>query len=189
VKPDNLPKYGLNLLPFAEHVFAEVRAFFAFNGIALPERQYICPGLPSLDAWDCEQFAVGCVGIIDANPQQGSISSAARGGSPFSSQKMRAVVYGIQIVRACAPTMSARGNPPSPATVDAAGRMQLKDMGCLSQIVVNLCSSLPEWIPQGVNADAGQCVPLGPEGRFTAIEASITLNAIELLPPPDPDVL
>jgi hypothetical protein len=175
----DLPTRGLNLLPFAEHALTVIAGFFDQNSIALPTRQYIGPGVPSLDAWDCEQLMVGCVGITDASPRQGAVSTAPPAGGPYSATSMRAVTYAIQLVR-CAPG-EADGYSPDPGTVNTAGRQQLLDMGCLSQAVVNLCSAPPDWLLTGAKAMAGPVVPIGPSGGYTALEASVTLSAFGLL--------
>jgi hypothetical protein len=177
---EDLPQTGLNLVKFADHVLDYVAAFFTANSVALPKDRYICAGVPSLDAWDCEQLVLGVVGVVDGSPQQGQISSAMHAGGQFSAQGVRAASYEIQLVR-CVPTIDNRGNPPKVADKHAAGRQQAVDMGLLSQAVVNLMSALPSWIPQGVNATAGPVAPVGPTGGFAAIIASISLHAIDLM--------
>lgn len=179
---DNLPKTGLNLVKFADHVLDYVVQFFAANSVGLPEAQYITAGVPSLDAWDCEQLVLGIVGVVDGSARQGQIASANISGGMISAQGIRAASYEIQLVR-CVPTVDDYGNAPSIADKHKAGRQQAVDMGLLSQACVNLMSSVPslDWIPRGVNAVAGPVAPVGPTGGFAALIASIQLHAVDLM--------
>jgi hypothetical protein len=180
VKPDNLPKKGLNLLPFAEHALEYIEAFFTANGVALPDRRYIAPGVPAMDAWDCEQLMIGCVGITNGGAQQGNAGGMPRAGSPASVITLRGIQYGIQLVR-CVPKVSEYGQPPDPAEVNKAGRQQLIDMGLISQAVVNLASSPPSWVTKEMNVDAGEVAPLGPSGGYAAIESAIRITGLDLM--------
>jgi hypothetical protein len=177
----NLPTTGLDLLPFADHILGEVTAFFTANNVALPERQYIAPGLPSLDSWDCEQCMVGVVGIQNSGSRAGDPGRAPKGGTPASVYTMRAVSYAIQIVR-CVPVLDTRGNPPPPEDIDLAGRQQIVDMGLLSQCVVNIAAAPPAWILPGAGIQAGAVAPLGPNGGLAAIESMVTLTGAPLMP-------
>jgi hypothetical protein len=180
VNIDDLPKTGLNLVAFADHVLAYIVDFFAANSVGLPEAQYITAGVPSLDAWDCEQLVLGIVGVTDGSARQGQIASANMGGAMLSAQGIRAANYEIQLVR-CVPTLNDYAQPPTVAAKHAAGRQQAVDMGLLSQACVNLMSALPSWIPKGVNATAGTVAPVGPTGGFAALIASIQLHAVDLM--------
>jgi hypothetical protein len=177
---EDLPTHGLNLVKFADHVLDYVVAFFAANSVALPDARYITAGVPSLDAWDCEQLVLGIVGVTDGSARQGQIASANMAGVMLSAQGVRAASYEIQLVRCC-PMIDDYGNAPSVADKHAAGRQQAVDMGLISQAVVNLMSALPPWIPKGVNATAGPVAPVGPTGGFAALIASISLHAIDLM--------
>lgn len=178
MRADDLPTTGLDLTPWPTHILDYVRTFFTNNNVALPGNQRIVPGMLSLDSWDCEQVSVGCSGLGDAVGQQGQTAGAPRTGNPYSALSTRQVVYGIQLVR-CIGSCSAE-RPPNDV-VNASGLQQLKDMGLLSQIVENLASAPPDWHPKG-NVRAGDVVPLGPSGGYWAIEASITMSALDLLP-------
>lgn len=183
MKPDNLPKTGPDLVSYAVNIAAYVRDHFTANNVALPEFERIAPGQLSLDAWDCEQFSVGTGGILDATGGTGTISSKPRTGNPYSTGKIRQVTYGIQIVR-CVGGCTAQ--TPSNDAITEAGKQQLTDMALLSQALVNLASSPPDWAPEGVNADVGDVAPLGPSGLMYAIEASIGYGIMHLLPIPVP---
>jgi hypothetical protein len=175
----NLPATGLALLPVAENVLDYIEAFFATSNVALPTRRYICPGVPSLDAWDCEQLVVGCVGITNGGARQGAASASPRAGSVASVLTIRQVVYGIQLVR-CVPSIE-DDTLPDPAEINKAGRQQLIDMGLLSQATVNLASSPPSWMSTASNVDAGAVAPIGPSGGYAGIEASLILTAFDVM--------
>lgn len=174
----DLPKTGLDLLPWPTHILDYLRTFFTANNVDLPKLQRIVPGQLSLDAWDCEQLSVGCAGIGDATAQQGQTSSAARAGTGFSATTARQVSYGIQLVRCiggCGMVI-----PPESNVIEEAGIQQLKDMGLLSQAVVNLASAPPSWHPKEINIRAGDVAPLGPTGGYWAIETNVTFSALAL---------
>lgn len=178
----DLPTTGLDLAPWPTHILDYLRLFFAGSDVALPEMQRIVPGQLSLDAWECEQVAVGCAGIGDFTAQQGAASSAPRAGTPYSATTMRQVIYGIQLVR-CIDCNGPYG--PDLDTTNAAGLQQLIDMGLLSQAVVNLASAPPPWHPKEVNVRAGDVVPIGPNGGYWALEATVmmTIDALKHLEP------
>jgi hypothetical protein len=178
VRSVDLPKTGLDLAPWPTHILGYLRTFFAANNIALPELQRIVPGMLALDAWDCEQLAVGCAGIGEAGGQQGTTTGAPRAGSPYSAMSTRQVSYGIQLVRcigACGTSF-----PPDSEVINAAGMQQLADMGILSQAVANLASSPPDWHPKEVNIIAGDVAPLGPTGGYWAVETNVTFSTMAL---------
>lgn len=184
MKPSVLPTTGPDLVSWAENVIPAVVAFFAQNGVDLPKRRRIVPGQLQLDAWDCEQVAVGVAGINDSGARgQGTTSAAPRGGTPFSAMKVRQVTYGIQIVRcagACDQAMFSTDND----QYGESGVQQLRDMALLSQCLVNLASSPPPWHPKDAAMDAGQVTPIGPEGGYYAIEGSVTFSAMLLATAP-----
>lgn len=177
----NLPATGLDLLTVATHVLDYTEAFFATSGIALPDRRYICPGVPSLDAWDCEQLVVGCVGITNGGARQGAASASPRQGTVASVLTIRQVVFGVQLVR-CVPKIEDFGPLPPPEEINKAGRQQLIDMGLISQAMVNLASSPPlPWFDAAQNVDAGAVAPIGPSGGYAGIEASLIVTAFNLM--------
>lgn len=176
----NLPTTGLDLKPWPTHILEYLRTFFTNNSVALPELQRIVPGQLSLDAWDCEQLAVGCAGIADAVGAQGNTSAAARAGNVFSATTARQVAYGVQLVRCIAGCQGPYA--PTSEAIGQAGEQQLVDMGLISQAMANLASAPPDWHPKEMNIQAGDVVPLGPSGGYYAIEASVTFSAMALTP-------
>ena len=173
MKPSQLPTEPPDLLSWAEGVIPAMVTYFAQNNVDLPARRRIVPGQLQLDSWDCEQVSVGFAGITDPG-RQGTTSGAPRTGTPFSALKRRQVAYGIQIVR-CA------GDCNGIFTTDTeeygeVGKQMLTDAALLSQFMVNMASSPPAWHPKEINADAGDVVPIGPEGNMYAIEASVIFD-------------
>lgn len=174
MKPSLLPTEPPDLLTWATGVIPALVTYFAANNVDLPKRRRIVPGQLALDAWDCEQVSVGFAGITDPG-RQGTTSGAPRAGTPFSALKRRQVAYGIQIVR-CAGDCN---NPAWTTANDAfgeAGEQMLTDAALLSQFMVNMASSPPDWHPKEINADAGDVTPLGPEGGYYALEASVIFD-------------
>jgi hypothetical protein len=184
VRPSVLPTTGLDLTTWAENIIPAVVAFFAQNNVDLPKRRRIVPGQLQLDAWDCEQVSVGVTGINDSGARgQGTTSAAPRSGTPFSAMKVRQVTYGIQIVR-CAGSCNQPSFDTNTDDYHEAGLQQLRDMGLLSQVLVNLASSPPDWHPKGAAMDAGQVTPIGPDGNMYAIEGAVTFSALALAAAP-----
>jgi hypothetical protein len=178
VRSVDLPKTGLDLTPWPTHILDYLRTFFTANNVELPAIQRIVPGQLALDAWDCEQLSVGCAGIGDVRGQQGNVSAAPRTGTTYSATTARQVSYGIQLVRCIGGCGSVI--PPESSVIQEAGIQQLKDMGILSQAVVNLASSPPSWHPSEVNIQAGDVAPLGPSGGYWAVETNVTFSAMAL---------
>lgn len=180
MNPDVLPKTGLDLTTWAENIIPAVVDFFTANSVDLPARRRIVPGQLQLDSWDCEQVSVGVTGINDSGARgQGTTSAAPRAGTPFSVMKVRQVTYGIQIVRCVGQCGQTQFDTDTPEFGEA-GLIQLRDMGLLSQALVNLASSPPPWHPKSAAMDAGQVTPIGPEGGMYAIEGSVTFSAMLL---------
>jgi hypothetical protein len=174
VKADQLPVEPPDLLTWAEGVIPALVLYFANRNVELPARRRIVPGQLQLDSWDCEQVSVGFAGITDPG-RQGTTSGAPRTGTPFSALKRRQVAYGIQIVR-CAGSC----NQPTFGTDNdeygEVGKQMLVDAALLSQFMVDMASAPPDWHPKEINADAGDVVPIGPEGRMYALEASVIFD-------------
>lgn len=173
MKPSQLPTEPPDLLSWAEGVIPALVTYFAQHDVALPERRRIVPGQLQLDSWDCEQVSVGFAGITDP-ARQGTTSGAPRTGTPFSALKRRQVAYGIQIVR-CAGDCNGMFSTDNDAYGEV-GKQMLTDAALLSQFMINIASSPPEWHPKEINADAGDVTPIGPEGNMYAIEASVIFD-------------
>ena len=173
MKPSQLPTEPPDLLSWAEGVIPALVTYFAQNNVDLPKRRRIVPGQLQLDSWDCEQVSVGFAGITDPG-RQGTTSGAPRTGTPFSALKRRQVAYGVQIVR-CAGDCNGMFTTDND-TYGEVGKQMLRDAALLSQFMVNMASSPPEWHPKEINADAGDVVPIGPEGKMDALEASVIFD-------------
>lgn len=173
MKPSQLPGEPPDLLSWAEGVIPALVTYFANHNVDLPARRRIVPGQLQLDSWDCEQVSVGFAGITDPG-RQGTTSGAPRTGTPFSALKRRQVAYGIQIVR-CAGDCNGIFTTDTDAYGEV-GKQMLTDASLLSQFMVDMASSPPSWHPKQINADAGDVVPIGPEGNMYAIEASVIFD-------------
>jgi len=173
VKAGQLPAEPPDLLTWAEGVIPALVSYFADRNVDLPARRRIVPGQLQLDSWDCEQVSVGFAGITDPG-RQGTTSGAPRTGTPFSALKRRQVAYGIQIVR-CAGDCNGIFSTDNDAYGEV-GKQMLTDAALLSQFMVDMASAPPSWHPKELNADAGDVVPIGPEGNMYAIEASVIFD-------------
>lgn len=169
---------GLSVVALADRILEGIRDHFTAASHELPARQFITPGSPRDIAWDCEQFVVGLTGIGWGQALDQSQTSQ-RPGSPFSVSALRHAVFEIQIVR-CTPPPQANGNPPSVAAIDTSGRQFLRDGGLLSQALVTMTSELRNGMQRGELVQAGAIEPLGPDGGYHAVAASMYVSAMEL---------
>lgn len=175
MKAELLPTQPPDLLTWAQGVIPALELYFAEHNVSLPLRRRIVPGQLQLDAWDCEQVSVGFAGITDPS-RQGTVLGAPRTGNTFAVMKTRQAAYGIQIVRCVGcndPVWSTNTDE-----FGQAGEDQLRDAALISQFMINMASSPPDWHPEGVNADAGDVTPLGPSGGYYALEASIIFTVM-----------
>lgn len=174
------PATGLELLSIGAGILADVRAFFASNNVDLPDRYYLAPGAPGLIAWDCEQLVVSLAGVLWGINEDATqpIPQVGGGAGIF---EIRHAQWSVQLVR-CTPAMSDGGDPPAPASIQAAGELFVTDAGMLSQYLVNL-ASFPQshsWLPVGALAKAGNVVALGPSGQYHGFEGTFTVTVTEL---------
>jgi hypothetical protein len=169
----------LVLAPTAQGLLDWVETSYANASRALPERKVIVPGAPGVIAWDCEQLTVALASITTGGTVA-SVNILPQIGSGAGVGLLRQATWSIQVVR-CSATTADDGAPPSVAELDAAAMTQLDDAGMLSQALVNLVSAQlrPEWLPPGAVVNAGQVATLGPEGGFQAVEATVTLSAMQ----------
>ena len=173
------------LAPTALGLLAAVEAYYGGRGVDLPERRIPVPGAPGVVAWDCEQVTV-CLGAVatPGTPSGGGGPITPQLGSVAGMGLVRLATWAVCIVR-CTPTMGDDGEPPPAEELGAAGLAMLDDVGLLSQCMSLLAGSPPgsyDWLPIGGTINAGSVTTLGPEGRFAAVEASVTISAMEALP-------
>jgi len=169
---------GLDVHAMGTKILAAVVAHFAAstnpNDVDLPGRRYVGAGDPLAVAWDCEQLTVTMQGVttgaaVDARPL------SPRSGTPAGVSLVRSVTYVVSLVR-CHPVQDDSGNPPPVAALEAAGVVFARDMGLLSQALVELVSQLRENLPVGQTVQAGEVAPVGPDGQFVALVAPIAFT-------------
>jgi len=169
------------LLPQAEGLLAELEAFYAANGVALPDRRVVAPGAPGTIAWDCEQVVVA-LSQLTTGSGSGQVNVLPQWGSPAGVGLIRYATWSVQVIR-CTPQMDDDGNAPTAEALLAAGVSGLADAGLMSQCFVSMAATanaIPrDWMPIGGAINAGQVTSLGPEGPFHGYEAAVTLTAME----------
>lgn len=174
------PTTGLDLVGIGDGLLTDVRAFFAGNGVALPDRYYLAPGAPGLIAWDCEQLVVSLASVSWGIGEDASQPVPQRG-SAAGVFEVRYAQWSVQLVR-CTPGMDDGGQPPPPAEIQLAGERFLTDAGMLSQCLVN-CAAWPTshaWMPRGALVRAGNVVALGPSGQYHGFEGSLSVTVTDL---------
>lgn len=98
-----------------------IASFYETNGIVLPARRLITPGLP---VWDCEQFTVTPVSSYNMD---GNITGFAyeqrRAAVGFD---LRALIIDVAVMR-CVAVMSDGGKAPSVAEIEADAEAVMRD--------------------------------------------------------------
>lgn len=143
----------------ADDVLAALVAGYVAQGVDLPDRQLVTPGLP---AWDCDMLAVqverefsysGSVAQEVIEPLTEAVAFAMRGAQ-----------LGITLLR-CVPTSDEDGNPPTAASEQAAAELILTDSQRMLNVLVAAvragdiggCNSVAfmEWVSQGPQGGLG----------------------------------
>lgn len=171
----------LQLRDTAEGLLDWVTAWYEQANVPLPLRGVVVPGAPGQIAWDCEQVTVA-LSTITTGSGTGQVNVTPQLGTNAGMGLIRYATWAVQVVR-CSPTPDDEGNPPSVDQLDGAAQSSLTDAGLLSQAMIGLASQSPgsiDWLPIGGVVNAGQVGTLGPEGGFQAVEATLTLTAMEL---------
>lgn len=168
---------GIDVGGIAQTVLDAVVAHFAASDVELPERRVIAPGDTRAIAWDqCEAVLVTCAGI-GWGQAPGLGGGARQTGNPLAATAMRHAVVTVQIVR-WAPS-GEDGYPPPDTELTEAGLAVLRDMGLLSQALVEVCGKDGPLKDAG-SATAGAVVPVGPQGCYVASEGSVEVTASQL---------
>jgi hypothetical protein len=173
----------LQLWPTAHGLLDEVVAWYEDHPaeLALPDRRAVVPGAPGVIAWDCEQVTVALANITVGGLNAQSVAMP-RAGAPAGVGLPRIATWSVQVVR-CTPESGEDATPPSAAELEVAGGRALSDAGLLSECMMSLATLAPGsrvWLPVGSTINAGAVTPLGPEGGFHAVEAAVSISAMEV---------
>lgn len=180
-----------------------IERHYARAEVALPERRYIAPGGPREVAYDCEQVTVAASGIgWGQSPSKSQQDS--RAGGPMAALSLRHVVYAVAVVRSVADPDGAGSSDlwdpeddpayPSAATLHALGLRHMRDMGLVSQALVNAATEVrnlpaikalgPEVRRSPAQVDGlvtpGVVESLGPAGGYVSVEAAFTVTVGEV---------
>lgn len=142
----------------------EVVALYALPGYApplttsLPDRQYWTIGNVALD--DCGQLVVTGTAINEGLPVLGNVLGNADGVADFSPY---ALSFSIGLVR-CLTTMDDRGNPPSPAQIEADNASIAADGWMLTVGLRKAHFDSAAFLGGCQNLHLVQAIPIGPEG-------------------------
>lgn len=148
----------------------------ASAAVPLPERRYIAPGDAAAVAWDCEQFTVSIIGVgLGVAPDVAT--GSAKPGTHASVTGMRHAVFSAMLVR-CTPTIDEDG-PPEVAALNPAGLAYLRDVGLISQALVEIGTRLNR-VDRSAVITAGNVQPIGPGGGFVGLEGQLTISTVHL---------
>lgn len=168
---------GLDLPSIARAILASVEDHFAASGVQLPQRRVIAAGAPELVAWDCPMVIVACSGV-GTGPAPGVGGAAQQTGRPVA-VGARHALFAVQIVRKHPEATPVQGSvvPPKPDKITEAGVAHLRDMGLLSQALVELCANPTFRDVISGSAEVGAVSSVGPEGGFAGVQGSIAVTA------------
>lgn len=169
---------AINTAEIGAAIFDGVIAHYAAASavVPLPDRRYIAPGDAAAVAWDCEQFTVSIIGVgLGLAPDVAS--GSAKPGTHASVTGMRHAVFSACLVR-CTPTID-RDGPPEISALHPAGVAYLRDVGLISQALVEIGSRLHQ-IDRSAIITAGNAQPIGPGGGFVGLEGQLTISTVNL---------
>lgn len=174
---DSLGK-GLDLAELAVDFMGAIEAHYASADVDLPERRVLVAGNPALVAWDCEQLTVGLSGIGWGHAPDLSATSP-KPGQHMSVVGLRHAILSVQLVRCTPSSGTGRGNViPNADQIHEAGLAFFKDAGLISQAVLRYTSRVRQMVDKESGlVQAGAVQPLGPEGKYHAVECSIAITA------------
>lgn len=109
------------LFDLAADVLAAVETYYVAQAVPLPERRYVSDGLV---AFDCELLAVQVERVFghEGNVAQEGIQAL----TAHVGFQLAGASVAVWLIR-CAPMMSERGTPPTPAQIEASAQAVLGD--------------------------------------------------------------
>lgn len=114
----------------AKAVLAAVVDGYAAEGVALPARQFVPPGLP---AYDCDLLAVQLVRTFGHG---GSLAAEVlEPQTPAAGHALRGAAFDIHLIR-CVPVVNDDGTPPSTILEETAAEVILTDAQLLLNVIV-----------------------------------------------------
>lgn len=172
------PSYGKGLRVdlLAQDVLSAVAGHFATAAVALPERQYVAPGLPADVPWDCEQLTVSIEGIGWGVAEE-SYAQTMQANNVIALAQ-RHVVYRVELVRQM-PVTDMTNNLPDFNDLNTFGVSFMRDMGLLSQATVTFLRMLTSNAP-GCVARPGIVDPVGPTGGFVGASCALYISSMDL---------
>lgn len=169
---------GLDVGELAIEILTGVEEYFAAVGVDLPTRRFVSAGDTGTIAWDCEQLTVCMVGIgYGANEDQNSLSGKVRA---QLSTRIRSVIFSVVLVRCITSKPERNERWPSVIALHDDGVRFMKDVGHMSQAILQLATRRNGRINVMADGDgyaqAGAVTPLGPEGGYVGLDAAFQVT-------------
>jgi hypothetical protein len=173
----------LNIAEVAELLLNGVVAHYAASADpeveALPARRLVLAGDAATLSWDCEQLTITTQGVVfgaadDAAPTTPML------GTPASVMSVRSVPFEVSLVRCLDVGNVEEGGKPSDPTLYSEGMRFMRDVGLISQALVEIGVNLRSQLGPGGLVRAGQVLPAGPEGGFVAAVGLFTVSTTRL---------
>lgn len=145
------------------------------EGVALPDRRYVAPGVAGLVAWDCEQVTVS---LVSMGPQPASLPGdrSVSTGVGQGAILLPAVTLQLEVVR-CIATMSDKGRAPTAARMHGDGLAAMADAALLDVVRRRIVHRAELTAGEPADARVSNIIPNGPDGSYasTLLIASVTV--------------
>lgn len=175
----------LNIAEVAETLLNGVVAHYAASTNpdveALPVRRLVLAGDAATIAWDCEQLTVTAQGV-GFGPADDAAASTPQLGGAVSVMSVRHVPFEVALVRCLDVGDVDSELKPSDATLYREGMRFMRDMGLISQALVEIGAKLRPQLGPGGSVRAGQVVPAGPDGPFVGVVGLFQVSSTRLVP-------
>lgn len=163
----------------AERLLDAVSTIAGREGVDLPSRRYITPGISGQEAWDCDQVVVGLVTLAPNLAAAGATEPVGlAGGGHGAIAGLPAIQLRVEIVRAV-PTVSDDGTPPAAALEHAAGLRALQDAALLHAVRAHLVDGAVLTDGEPVDLRSGPIVPTGPDGGYAGVAMSVAVTVVK----------
>lgn len=177
--PTTLGRYP-DLPTVCTTLLAAINAHFAAAGVALPDSQFIAPGVYSEVSWDCEQLFVALQSVGWGVAEE-AFQQTVQTGSNMSAMSQRHAVLIVELVR-CEPGADGDGSAPEIADTNTAGLAFMKDCALLSQASIVAAAELNQAnnLGRGEVVRAGIVEPIGPSGGYQGAALSVYVSLLGL---------
>lgn len=153
----------MSLYATARAVLDALTVAYQGDGIDLPERRYVTPGVQP--AYDGEQVTVTVLALRNGQPgNETQVPRFACAGPLYASLR-------VEVIR-CTPTVDEDGYAPEAADLDASAMLVLSDVESLTRHLPGIAQTIAG---QGSPVLVANAVPVGPDGGYAGAQVDLDL--------------